>query len=454
MSRYYIRMAMKSFRRTPGLTALMVCAIALGIAVCVMTMTVYHAMSGNPIWWKSDRLFAVTMDDWDPDPTRPYDPRFPNLPPPQLTYKDAVYLFGSKVPERKTVMYELQSVVSGSAADRKPQPVLTRAATADFFTMFDVPFLYGSGWGAAVDQGASPAAVLSKEENEKLFGGINSVGRTFRWNDHEVRIVGVLDDWFPKPRFYDVNDNAFQAPDDIYVPFSWAIALEQTPTGGNTNCWRPQTINTYQDFLHSDCVWTQMWVELPNSASRERMQTVMDGYWAEQHKAGRFARPRDNRLTDVGQWLKDQGVVQNDNRMLVGISFAFLAVCLLNTVGILLAKFLNSAAISGVRRALGASRRQIFLQHLVEVGVLACVGALLGLVLGALGLWGVHGLYTTGAEYTSAGYNRGGYQELTHFDVASVTWAVLLAMVSALAAGLYPAWRIGRVSPAVYLKSQ
>src|SRR2546426_933364 len=88
----------------------------------------------------------------------------------------------------------------------------------------------------------------------------------------------------------------------------------------------------------------------------------------------------------------DQGVVQNDNRMLVGISFAFLAVCLLNTVGILLAKFLNSAAIAGVRRALGASRRQIFMQHLVEVGVLATAGALLGLVLGAVGLWGVHAL--------------------------------------------------------------
>src|SRR5262249_19748194 len=110
MSMYYIRMALKSFRSTPGLTALMVCAIALGIAVCVMTMTVYHAMSGNPIWWKNDRLYAVTMDNWDPDPTHSYDPRFPNLPPPQMTYKDAMYLLGSKIPERKSVTFEMQSV--------------------------------------------------------------------------------------------------------------------------------------------------------------------------------------------------------------------------------------------------------------------------------------------------------------------------------------------------------
>jgi len=264
----------------------------------------------------------------------------------------------------------------------------------------------------------------------------------------------VLDDWFPKPRFYDLNNGAFSAPDDMYVPFTWSIALELNPSAGNTNCWRPQTINNFKDFLGSDCVWTQMWVELPNSASRERMQTVLDGYWAEQRKGGRFIGRRDNRLTDVQQWLKDQGVIQNDNRMLVGISFAFLAVCLINTVGILLAKFLNSAAISGVRRALGASRRQIFAQHLVEVGVLATAGALLGLLVGAVGLWAVHTLYVTGQSFGSTALDRGGYQELTHFDLASVVWAVVLAIASALAAGLYPAWRIGKVAPAVYLKSQ
>jgi putative ABC transport system permease protein len=452
MFSYYVRMAVKSFRRTPGLTALMVCAVALGIGVCVITMTVYHAMSGNPIWWKGDRLFAVTMDDWDPN--HPYDPRHPNLPPPQLTYKDAMYLFGSRIPQRKVVTDEMQSVVTGGVAQRKPLPVLTRGTTADFFPMFDVPFKYGSGWDAAVDQNVAPVAVLSKDLNEKLFGGVNSVGHVIRWEDHEVRIVGVLDDWFPKPRFYDLNDDAFSAPDDIYVPLSWAIALEHYPDGGNTAAWRPEPVNTFQDFLGSDAVWTQMWVELPDSASRERMQSLMDNYWAEQHKAGRFPKPRDNRLTNVGQWLKDQGVVQNDNRILVGISFAFLAVCLLNTVGILLAKFLNSAALSGVRRALGASRRQIFIQHLVEVGVLAMVGAVFGLALGALGLWGVHALYAGSYAVGSVAGDRGGYQELTHFDTVSVVWAVVLAIVSAVAAGLYPAWRIGRVSPAVYLKSQ
>lgn len=452
MYAYYVRLALKSFRRNPGLTVLMLAAIALGIAVCIMTMTVYHAMSGNPIWWKNDRLYAVTMDNWDT--TRPHDPQHPSLPPPQLSYKDAVYLLGSNIPERKVVMYARQSVLTGGATQRKPVPVLTRVTTADFFAMFDVPFLYGHGWEAGGDQAALPVIVLSKEQNEKLFGGINSVGRTIRWDDREFRVVGVLDTWSPVPRFYDLNNGAFSTPDDVYIPFGWTRPLGKFPNGGSSNCWRPETVNTFEEYLGSDCVWTQMWVELPDRASRERMQGLMDGYWAEQRKAGRFPRPRNNRLTNVGQWLNDQGVVQNDNRMLVGIAFAFLAVCLLNTVGILLAKFLNAAAIAGVRRALGASRRQIFIQHLIEVGVLAILGAALGLGLGALGLVGVHALYVTNDPTNVVANSQGGYQQLTHFDAISVLWAVALALVSALAAGLYPAWRIGRVAPAVYLKSQ
>ena len=43
---------------------------------------------------------------------------------------------------------------------------------------------------------------------------------------------------------------------------------------------------------------------------------------------------------------------------------------------------------------------------------------------------------------------------LAQFDVATAIWALGLAIVTTFVAGLYPAWRIGRVPPTVYLKSQ
>jgi putative ABC transport system permease protein len=446
MSAYYMRLALMSFRRNPGLTALMVGAIALGIAVCVMTLTVYHAMSGNPIWWKGDRLYAVTMDNWDPNDV--YDPQHPGLPPPMISYKDSVYLAHSTIPERKVVMYKVNAIITGGTADRRPQRAVSRATTADFFAMFDVPFEYGSGWNAAADQGPEPVIVISHEENQTLFGGANSVGRNIEWNNHQFRIIGVLKEWAPQPKFYDLNNGPFDVVKNAFIPLGWGTTLELL-TGGSSNCWKPEKLDGFADIVNSDCVWLEMWVELPDASSRERMQTFMDSYWAEQRAAGRFPRPRNNRLTPVSQWLVDQGVVANDNRVLVGLSFAFLAVCLINTVGLLLAKFLNGAAITGVRRALGASRTQVFQQHLIEVGVLAGLGALLGLGFAAAGLWALHRLYS------SVRFGEpGGFQELTHFDTSSVGWAVILAIVATLAAGLYPAWRIGRLPPAIYLKSQ
>jgi putative ABC transport system permease protein len=440
---YYVRLALKSFARNPGITALMVLAIALGIAVCVMTLTVYHAMSGNPIWWKNDRLYAVTMDNWDPN--RPYSLRTKDAPP-ELNWRDSRYLFRSGVPERKVLMYSTDGVISGGAVPAKH--ISTRITTADFFAMFEAPFLYGNGWSAAADEPAQPLIVLSREQNDKLFGGVNSVGRTLRWNDHEFRVVGVLDDWFPRPRFYDLNGGAFSPPDAAYIPFGWGPDLELL-NNEETDCWGAEKIDNFKAFQGSECIWLQMWVELPNAASRERMQSFLDGYWAEQRKAGRFQRPRDNRLTNVSGWLRDHRVVDTDNRVLVGLAFAFLGVCLINTVGLLLAKFLNGAAITGVRRALGASRRQVFIQHLVEVGMVSVLGAVLGLGLAALGLAAVHHLYAAAHLY-----QRGGYQELMHFDSVGVLWAVILALVATLAAGLYPAWRVGRLPPAMYLKSQ
>jgi putative ABC transport system permease protein len=445
---YYLRLASTSFRRTPGLTALMVCAIALGIGTCIVTLTVYHAMSGNPIWWKNNVLYAVTMDSWDPQ--QPYDPDHPTQAPPQLTYRDGTYLMTSNIPKYEAIMTQLLGMLSGAPGQTAPVPVMTRATTGDFFPMFDVPFEYGGGWDAAADRGPAPVIVLSQRENDRLFGGIDSVGRTILWNGRQLRIVGVLKDWQPVPRFYDVVNNPFDSSEEAYVPFNWGPTLKQPPAGASSS-WGSPPIRNYQDFLNSDAVWIEMWVELPTAASRARMLAFMNAYWAAQRKDGRFQRPLNNHLTNVGHWLKVNHVVSNDSSILLRLAFAFLAVCLINTVGILLAKFLRRSGITGLLRALGATRAQVFCQHLVEVAVIATLGAGAGLVLGVIGLKAVQVLYAAASTMDAGSSN---YASLTHFDPVGVGWALALAALSTLAAGLYPAWAIGRVPPSRYLKSQ
>ena len=66
MFAYYLRLSLSSFRRNPGLTALMVLAIALGISVCMVTLTSYRAAARIPLPHKSEMLFAPNVDSWDP----------------------------------------------------------------------------------------------------------------------------------------------------------------------------------------------------------------------------------------------------------------------------------------------------------------------------------------------------------------------------------------------------
>ena len=442
---YYLQLAVRNLKRNPGLTVLMIGAVALGIAVCVMTLTMYRAMSGNPIWWKNDVLYAVTMDFWDPQ--EPYWEDKPHLPPEQLTYRDAMAVYASDIPERKVIMHKAVGILSVDGQSVLPERVTTRVTTKDFFAMFDVPFQYGGAWTDAADTGPEPVMVISRKINEKLFGGANSVGKRIRWNDNEFRIIGVRDHWMPLPTFYDVNNGALEESEDAYIPFGWNAALE-IQSAGNSNGWKPEDVRTYQEFLASENTWIQMWVELPDETARGRFQAFIDNYAQEQKRAGRYQRPLNNRLTKPDQWLVDNDVVGNDDRVLIGLAFAFLAVCLLNTVGLLLAKFLNNAPVTGVRRALGASRRQVFFQHLVEVGVISSIGAVLGLALGGLLLLGLRALYTFDPT------DGGGTQAIAHVDVGSVVIALALALFATIAAGLYPAWRIGRIPPASYLKAQ
>jgi putative ABC transport system permease protein len=98
-----------------------------------------------------------------------------------------------------------------------------------------------------------------------------------------------------------------------------------------------------------------------------------------------------------------------------------------------------------VRRALGASRRDIFWQHLTESGVIALAGGIVGGLLGVTGVWALRAYYGRFVDDAP---------KLLPFDGVTFLIVITIAVFAGLLAGLYPAWRIGRAAPASYLKVQ
>jgi putative ABC transport system permease protein len=451
-----LRLAFRSLKRNPVLSALMVTAIAVGIAATMIAVTLYHARAGHPIPWKNDTLYAVTLDTRDNEPPQAYQ-RHPEYPPWQVTYRDASALYASKIPLHSVMMYRSSQVLTPGVRGLKPFRVTERVTTADFFAAFDVPFLYGAGWSRLEDEAPGAVVVITKSLNQKLFGGANSVGREITLGGHPFRIVGVTAAWMPQPRYYDLNTQGgggFGIPEDLYLPFGWWQVRQLMPNSGISCVSRRAKIENFDSLRTQECVWLQYWVELRGRADRDRLQAFVDSYTDEQRSHGRFPRKNNNRIVDVPTWLDMHDVIGDDSRLQLALGFVFLGVCILNTLGLLLAKFLSAAPVSGLRRALGARRSDIIRQHVIEVVVVGLLGGSAGVALTLGGLSVLKGLLFSGLLRDSDNPDRVALvQSLVHMDASVLFIALALSLLTGILAGLYPAYRIGRLAPATFLKT-
>jgi putative ABC transport system permease protein len=436
MFTYYLRLGFRSLLRNPVLTALMVITLGIGIAASMSTLTVLEIMSGNPIPDKSDRLIVPSLDNDPKDMAK--DAPLPN----QMTYQDASNLLAQHRAKRQTAIYAFGAFVESGRKDLPPFRADGMAPTHDFFDMFEVPFRYGRPWDADADAHRSNVAVIGTKFSEKLFGaGVNPVGRHLRFNDHDYTISGVIGDWSPAPRYYRLEGNdAYGDTWDVMIPFATAID-QQYENNGTINCEGDGSGTGFAAFVRSECTWIQYWAELASASDRPAYDSYIAAYIGDQKKLGRFPRAVHYKLYNVMEWLDHEGVVTDDSKLQTWLAFGFLLVCLVNTVGLLLAKFTSRGGEIGVRRALGAPKREIFRQFLIEAGVVGLAGGTLGLVLSFGGLW----LIAQQSDNMKA---------VAHTSATMLLTTIALAIVCSMLAGLLPTWRACQIRPAIQLKSQ
>ena len=102
-----------------------------------------------------------------------------------------------------------------------------------------------------------------------------------------------------------------------------------------------------------------MWVELLTRDDKDAYAQFLDDYVMEQKQLGRFPRDLNNRLSTPAEWMVNREVVDDTVSVLLALSVLFLVVCLLNTIGLLLAKVIRRGSDISLRRALGASKIRV-----------------------------------------------------------------------------------------------
>ncbi|KZN50254.1 ABC transporter permease [Pseudoalteromonas luteoviolacea] len=439
---YYIKLAVFSLKRTPLLSFLMIATISVGIAATMITYTVSYMMNKDPIPSKSDRLFTVHLSSWSQEQMFRMRDGKEDIPV-FVTYQDAMNLYRQKAGVNQTIISSHKAMARSST-----QPIneaistYIRPTTREFFDMFEAPFLYGAPWTSLDDEQGIQVVILSKQRNERLFDGQNSIGKEVLISGRLHRVVGVLDDWPLIPRFYLEGPEMFAEARDMFIPFRAQINNEWLSTKDTSMyCWGSYDLSELSSVLNSECVWLYFWVELDSAEQRGDYLNFVNNYAMEQQELGRFPREQMNRVLDVNEFIKYSKIVGSDSKIAVWLAGAFLIACLLNCMSLMMTKFHGKGSEVGLRRAIGASKQDIAWQFSFEAMIIGFVGGVVGLVLANIGL-----------SVTAQVYSHLNAQLMT-MNVELVMITILMSVTTSILFGGYPIYRACQIQPSSQLKS-
>jgi putative ABC transport system permease protein len=340
-----LRFGFRLALRQPGLTAIAVLALTLGIGLTTMMFSIIEGsmLRGLP-FEGAERIAAVSSTD----STRPDDERIPVFQHDFVEWREAQRSF-----EVFAAFYGGTVNVSGSEA--RPERYDGAFMTASGFDVLRVRPLLGRTFVAADEQpGAPPVVVLGYPVwRDRFQQDPGVVGRSIRVNGRPTTIVGVMPEGF-----------MFPMRQHIWVPLGLDVARLERGEGMPLVAFGR---------LAEGVSYEQAQAELATLARRQ---------------AAEHPKTNEHRGVAVLPYIQaffGSRVIGTLYTMLGAVLGVLLIACA-NVANLLLARTATRSREIAVRTALGASRRRIVGQLLAESLALAMLGTALGLVVAHVGL--------------------------------------------------------------------
>jgi len=327
---------------------------------------------------------------------------------PEITLEDADAVRDALPPGARWAIDDVKWVkVTSTYTNGGPQ-VLAHAATPQIFAIKDLQIVEGRAYTAEEEQLGLPVAVIGQEVQKFFFLNIDPIGRDLKVGGLPFRVVGVLDK----------QGTVFGLPLDrvVYAPFDSPM---QRYTGARIGL-------------------AGVTVQAPNPS---QMDAITESVREVMRRRHRLHPSQDDDFvvetsaSALGFWATIKKYLVFAGLVLPAIGLVVGAIVIMNIMLVAVAERTREI---GIRKSLGARRRDILAQFLVEAATLSTVGAAFGIGLGI----GLSKLIAWLSPLPSS------------IAAWSIGVAIALGAGVGIAAGIYPASRASRLDPIVALRAE
>jgi putative ABC transport system permease protein len=266
-------------------------------------------------------------------------------------------------------------------------------------------FTAGRDFLPAEVEAARPVVVLSKALADQLFGALNPIGQTLRIGGQAFRVTAT----------FEPAENIFASLVKNFAIVPYTAALKY--------------LHVNDDFLSA------LVVTAPNATQADAMDEVVT--LMRQRHGLRAGQANDFVVIRQEELLKTFNRITGIFFMvMIALSSVALLVGGVGVVAIMMIAVTERTREIGIRKAIGATPREILWQFLVEAATLTVIGSAIGMIIGGSLAFAVSALTPIPASV----------------PVGAVIGALLMAAVAGILCGLWPAWRAARMDPVVALR--
>lgn len=337
-----LRAGLRLLRRSPVFAATVILVLGLGIGINTLVFTVTDAVLLRPLPYPDPNQLVWISQGISPAKTE-YA-----LAPDFTVWRSQVKSFS-----HVTAFSERFRNLSGNGY---PERILSAAVSAEFLSVLETPPSAGRDFLSTDDQpGAERVAILTYSSCKQRFGELSHcVGATIKLNDQSFQVIGVLPKnfRFPEPSEIEVLTPLALPPDQATRESSMSVGMQQLKVIAR---------------LRPDISLPQAQAEL-NVVQQRIVQANPE-----------FQENQDAKVIPLHEHLT-AGISRAALVLLAAVSLIWVLGCL-NVGSLLFARLISRRGEMAVRISLGASRRRLFGQVLIENAVLTFFGSVLSLLI-------------------------------------------------------------------------